>query len=147
MRTAPWSLNSISCYSSNLFVSLKQCRCKPHARNTSGLRLSGQQCLNAKLSFIFLMNNLQTTARVLYRDKAMNLCQYLSFTRYFFKLFCVITRVQNMCKLHFLKKFLFVCLFCFVFRILSIEMLYVYQRVESIHETQTGFLSLFNDYQ
>ena len=57
----------------------------------------------------------------------------LSFTRYFFKMFCNVSGVPSICKLHFFFSFYFL-----FFRIPCIEMSHVYQRVESITETRAG---------
>ena len=92
--------------------------------------MSGQQCLSTKLSFIFLINDLKTSARVLCRETHLTYVK-IKFRSLILKIFRNVEGVLNGCQLQFLLFFFFL-----FYRILFIEILHLSQRVESIHETQ-----------
>ena len=64
-------------------------------------------------------------------------------THCFLKIVCYLACIQKSCELIFFLSFYVP----FLIRVMCIKMLNLFQRVESIHQTQTGFSLLFNNYQ
>ena len=126
------TLNAISSYGSNLFLSTNQCHCKPQAIQICPAG-KWAMMLECELELHVLNKWLTAECTSLHREMrltyvTMKLKVSLDNISKCFAMLHVFCIVVNC---------IFSCLL--FFRILCIEMLHVYQRVESSHETRTGF--------
>ena len=79
-----------------------------YTQHTSPLQVSGQQCLNANLSSMFSISNLQLSTCVLYGEMHLTYVNIkLSFTHYFFEMVCNVAHVLNSFNLYFFNFFIF----------------------------------------
>ena len=116
------------------------CLCKLHAIYISSV-FEWATTLQCELELHVFNKHLQTSARDLSWEMHLTYVDIkLNLLINFWKGFYNIARFANM---FFSSSACFVSFFLSDVRILCIEILHVYQRVESIHKIQTGFLSFW----